>query len=154
MLKHENLSILRKRSIVTSTSDFRAFHLSPISPVYIARSCPLLSLQKAFLPASLIISLLFPTGGLAVVCSVAAADHHLSAHSPASRPFSALIKVQDLRRQHYCNSLCLARGHQALSVKVTHSHLVFFLTKRSHILPTFRPLSFIPDSEGADSHNQ
>lgn len=123
--RKENISILRKRSIVTSTSEFRAFHLSPISPVYIARSCPLLSLQKAFLPASLIISLLFPMGGLAVICPVAATDH-LSAHTPARRPFSTLIKVQDLRRQHRCNSLCLVRGHQALSVKVTCSHLVFF----------------------------
>lgn len=68
---------------------------------YTAGSCPLSS--KAFSSAALIITALFPQEGPAVICPVASADHHPSVQPPSSRPFSILIKAQDLRHQHHSN---------------------------------------------------
>lgn len=46
-----------------------------------------------------------PTGEHAVICPVASADNHQSVYPPTSRPFSTLIKVQDLQHQRHCNTV-------------------------------------------------
>lgn len=61
----------------SSASDCRAFHLSAIAPVYTDGSCPFSS--KLFPPVHRASP---TTGGLAVVCPVASADHLPSAYSP------------------------------------------------------------------------
>lgn len=86
---------------------------------YTAGSCPLSS--EAFSSAALIITALFPTGGPAVICPEASADHHPSVHPPSSGPFSVLIKAQDLRHQHHSN-----RVFVWLEGTWLHTHFFFF----------------------------
>lgn len=58
-------------------------------------------LFKGLLICSAYYQSLLPTGGPAVICPVASVDHHPSTHPLTSRPFSTVIKVQDLQHQHH-----------------------------------------------------